>query len=975
MNSNPVVYRVSIKPKNQNDPRSLGYLNDIRALGIEGVSGIECSDLYFLRGDITAEQVSMLTDQLLCDTVTHEAKIDCLDMCQDTAGETNATAAPRGLIEVALRAGVTDPVAEQIVRAARIVGIDKLNAASTGLRFFVKGDDVSGSMLRQLAERLFANAVIQRYALGTIIPAFTEAAEASSDVEVISLRGLNDDGLMKISTERRAALNLDEMKTIQAYCLREQRDLTDIEFEMLAQTWSEHCVHKTFKSRVTVEQDDASDPRFPQEYNHLFNQTIRAATRDINANWVLSSFRENAGIVEFDGDNEISFKVETHNHPSAIEPFGGANTGIGGVIRDVIGVSHKPIASTDVLCFGPQNTRLQDLPEGVLHPRRIESGVVAGIEDYGNKMGIPTVNGAVWYDQGYTANPLVFCGSVGMAPRGSNPHGIVPGDHVILLGGKTGRDGLRGATFSSMTMDAQTGEVSGASVQIGAPIVEKGLVDVLMPARDHCLYHAITDCGAGGLSSAVGEMVSGHGGDIQLADVPLKYPGLVPWEIWLSEAQERMVVAVPEENLDDLKELCDLYQVEMTDIGRVTDTCRTRVFFGDKVVLDLDNQFLHNGLPQRQYTARITAPRFKPGQRAEKMDIRPVDYGKTLVRLLAHPNICSREKIIRVYDHEVQGGTVVKPLCGIKRDGPSDGSVIKPLAARGRQAFVLSAGLNPEYGKLDPYEMTCLVMDEAIRNAVSCGANPERIAVLDNFCWGDPNRPEIMGDLVQAAQACYDASQRYKTPFISGKDSFNNEYLGPDAKRHAIPPTLLISALGWMSDWEQSITIDLKKAGNLLLLVGDFQPVFGGSHYNLVNPQQTVEEGVPACSLVNPEVYRAFYGAVTRGLVAACHDLSEGGLAVTAAEMCMAGRKGAKLELDGLVDPPRVLFGETGGCLLVEVAPASLELFASIMGQLPWQKIGEVESAPVLHAVKDGKDSMSVSLTRMLGAWKDRQTL
>ena len=975
MKSNQSTFRVVVKPKSQNDPRSLGYQNDIHALGIEGVSSIECSDLYFLRGAMTAEQAKLLADRLLCDTVTHTAKIDCLDTLPETTGADKATTASRGMIEVALRPGVTDPVAEQIVRAARIIGIEDIDAASTGLRFFINGDNVSEALLRQLAERLFANAVIQRYALGEIAPAFTESAEASGAVEVILLRGLDDDGLLKISAERRAALNLDEMITIQMYCLREQRDMTDIEFEMLAQTWSEHCVHKTFKARVTIEQEDASDPRFPEEYTHLFNQTIRAATRDINANWVLSSFRENAGIIEFDGEHEISFKVETHNHPSAIEPFGGANTGIGGVIRDVIGVSHKPIASTDVLCFGPQNTRLQDLPEGVLHPRRIESGVVAGIEDYGNKMGIPTVNGAVWYDDGYTANPLVFCGSVGMAPRGSNPHGIVPGDHVILLGGKTGRDGLRGATFSSMTMDAQTGEVSGASVQIGAPIVEKGLVDVLMPARDHCLYHAITDCGAGGLSSAVGEMVSEHGGDIQLADVPLKYPGLVPWEIWLSEAQERMVVAVPEDNLDDLQELCDLYQVEMTDIGRVTNTGRTRVFFGEKTVLDLDNQFLHHGLPQRHYTAKIKAPLFKPGARVDTVNFAPVDYGKTVVRLLAHPNIASKEKIIRVYDHEVQGGTVVKPLCGILRDGPSDGSVIKPLAGKGREAFVLSAGLNPEYGKLDPYEMTCLVMDEAIRNAVCCGADPDRIAVLDNFCWGDPNRPEIMGDLVQAAQACYDASQRYKTPFISGKDSFNNEYLGSDGKRHAIPPTLLISAMGWMPDWEQSITMDMKKTENLLLLVGDFQPVFGGSHFNLVNPQQTVEEGVPACSLVNPDTYRAFYKAVTRGLVAACHDLSEGGLAVTAAEMCLAGRKGARLDLTETEDPLRVLFGETGGCLLVEIAPASLDLFASLMGKLPWRRIGEVESNPVLRAVHGTKDCMSISLTRLLGAWKDGQTL
>ncbi len=879
--------------------------------------------------------------------------------------------APAGMVDVALRAGVTDPVAEQILRAAKVLGITNINAASTGLRFFVKGEDITSALLHELAARLFSNGVIQRYTLGEIIPAFSEPAEASGAVEMIHLREMNSDELLCVSTERRAALNLDEVQAIQAYCQREMRDLTDIEFEMLAQTWSEHCVHKTFKSNVLVEQDANNVRQFPSQYSHLFNQTIRAATLEINVPWVLSAFRENAGIVEFDSDFELSFKVETHNHPSAIEPFGGANTGIGGVIRDVIGVSAKPIASTDVLCFGPQDTRLQDLPEGVLHPRRIASGVVAGIEDYGNKMGIPTVNGAVWYDPGYTANPLVFCGSVGLAPRGSNPHGIQSGDRIILLGGKTGRDGLRGATFSSMTMDAQTGEVSGASVQIGAPIVEKGLVDVLMPARDQRLYHAITDCGAGGLSSAVGEMASECGGDIQLADVPLKYPGLFPWEIWLSEAQERMVLAVPGENVASLQSLCEMYDVSITDIGTFNQSGRTRVFYGDRLVLDLENPFLHNGLPQRQYRAHIRSPKFQPGWRSEDSLRVSMDYNKILLRLLAHPNIASNEHVIRVYDHEVQGGTVVKPLCGIRHDGPSDGSVIKPLAGRGKEAFVLSAGLNPEYGKEAPYEMTQLVMDEAIRNAVACGADPSRMAVLDNFCWGDPTRPEVMGDLVQSAQACYDMALRHQTPFISGKDSFNNEYLGSDGKRHSIPPTLLISALGWMPDWEQALTMDLKQAGNLLFLVGDFQPAFGGSHFNLANPEMIIQEGVPVCSEINPALYRAYHEAVTHRLVAACHDLSEGGLAVSAAEMMMAGRLGAKLELGDLPDPLRELFGETSGCLLVEIAPSNEEAFRLLMGKLPCRQIGTVESNPILRVIKKGKDILSSGISDLLRAWKE----
>lgn len=970
MNDPKRTFCCVVKPKSKTDPRSCGYLADVLALGITGITEIVCCDLYFLSGSATHEQISRLAESLLHDPVTQEVETSIIEITDGMPEVITQMTVPHGMIDVALRPGVTDPVAEQIVRAAAIQGIKGIDAASTGLRFFVKGEDVSQKKLRQLAERLFANAVIQRYALGPIEPVFSETAEASGAVETIIIRGETTAGLLKISSDRRAALNLDEMQAIQSYCLRENRDLTDVEFEMLAQTWSEHCVHKTFKSRVLVKQG-RSDHTFPTKYHHLFNQTIRAATRDVDADWVLSSFRENAGIVEFDGENELSFKVETHNHPSAIEPFGGANTGIGGVIRDVIGVSARPIASTDVLCFGPAGTKLDDLPAGVLHPRRIASGVIAGIEDYGNKMGIPTVNGAVWYDPGFTANPLVFCGSVGLAPRGSNPHSITPGDRIILLGGKTGRDGLRGATFSSMTMDAKTGEVSGASVQIGAPIVEKGLVDVLMPARDLGLYHAITDCGAGGLSSAVGEMVSETGGDIQLADVPLKYPGLVPWEIWLSEAQERMIIAVPPENVTSLQKLCDRNEVSLTDIGFVTSTGRTRVFFKDQAVLDLDNQFLHHGLPQRQYTAKIRKPKFFPGETSGDARLPQNGFDRVLLDLLSHPNIASKESVIRVYDHEVQGGTVVKPLCGIRHDGPSDGCVIKPLAGEGQQAFVLSNGINPEYGKVDPYGMTCLVMDEAIRNAVSCGADPSRIAVLDNFCWGDPTDPETMGDLVQSAQACYDTAVRYGTPFISGKDSFNNEYLGSDGKRHAIPPTLLISALGWMPDWDQAITMDLKHTGSLLFLVGEFQPAFGGSHYNLIRPDYEVEEGLPRCTASNPDVYNRFYSAVTRGIVSACHDISEGGLAVSAAEMCMGGRLGARLDLPDDIHPARALFGETAGCLLVEVNPDNRDLFISLMDTIPCIQIGSVLEEPVLIAQKTGGKVLSLGISELLRAWKN----
>ena len=512
----------------------------------------------------------------------------------------------------------------------------------------------------------------------------------------------------------------------------------------------------------------------------------------------------------------------------------------------------------------------------------------------------------------------------------------------------------------------------GLPCRLAPPVVEKGLVDVLMLARDRHLYHAITDCGAGGLSSAVGELASELGGEVQLADVPLKYPGLAPWEIWLSEAQERMVIAVPSENIDALRGLCEEYEVEITDIGTFTQSHRLRIFHGEKLVLDLDNEFLHHGLPQRHYSALISSPRFIPGKRSPDSLNSSADYNSTLLHLLAHANISSRERIIRDYDHEVQGGTVVKPLCGIRHDGPSDGCVIKPLLSPSNHAFVLSNGLNPEYGKINAYQMTLLVIDEAIRNAVACGADPDRIALLDNFCWGDPNRPEIMGDLVQAAQACYDAAVHHRSPFISGKDSFNNEYLGSDGKVHAIPPTLLISALGWMPDWQQAITMDFKQAGDLLYLIGDHNPAFGGSHFNLVNKDRIIEEGVPVCSQLNPRLYRTFYTAIRQELVAACHDLSEGGLAVSVSEMMIAGLLGACLDLGANPDPLRAFFGETSGCLLVEISPRHRSAFESIMGTMPFQFLGSVEENPKLKVINDGHPLLEVPLSALLNAWKDR---
>lgn len=948
-----------VRPRRTADPRAAALLAEARALGITGIREIECGELYFLKGVLSPADRQRLAE-LLSDPISQTSHWRSVE-------RDGIVSFSGHVIETALRPGVTDPVAEQIVRCATVLGISGVERAATGQRFTVHGV-ISEQDLHTLARRIFANTVIQRYAIGEIEPVFPQPAEASGRVELIPLRELDDAELLALSQTRRAALDLAEMQAIQDYYRAEGRDPTDVEFEMIAQTWSEHCVHKTFKARISIQQPRASSQTAPraQVIDGILKTYIRAATDKIAAPWVQSAFVDNAGVIDFDDEFEISFKVETHNHPSAVEPFGGANTGVGGVIRDILGVSAKPIALTDVLCFGPQDVAFENLPEGVSHPRRIRSGVIAGIQDYGNKIGIPTVNGAMVYDPGYTANPLVFCGCVGIAPKGKHSRQPQPGDHVMVLGGRTGRDGLRGATFSSMTMDAQTGDVAGTSVQIGDPITEKGLIEVITRARDLGLYHAITDCGAGGLSSAVGEMAKETGADVDLKHVRLKYPGLAPWEIWLSEAQERMVLAVPDPL--SLQRLCDTFDVELTDIGKFTDAGRLIVQYDGQVVLDLDSRFLHDGLARRSLNAEIPA-----NGKAHRGKQRSIDFNQALLHLLAHPNIASKADVIRIYDHEVQGGTVVKPLTGAANDGPSDACVIKPFSAKGARGIVISNGINPEFGKHDAYRMAVSVVDEAIRNAVAVGANPDRIALLDNFCWGDPQRPKNLGALVEAARGCHDAALHHRAPFISGKDSLNNEYVGSDGLRHAIPPTLLISAIGIIEDVHHAVTMDLKQVGNVIYLLGETRNELGGSHFQLIQDFNAPPSVVPALPAYAPTLYRALYRAMRAGLVRACHDLSEGGLAVAVAEMCIAGRLGLTLSIDS-DDLVTALFSESNGRFLVEVRPSDCAAFESHLSMLSqWRKIGQVSTNSMLSITLGTQYVIRLPLDDLVSAWNQNK--
>jgi phosphoribosylformylglycinamidine (FGAM) synthase-like enzyme len=461
-------------------------------------------------------------------------------------------------------------------------------------------------------------------------------------------------------------------------------------------------------------------------------------------------------------------------------------------------------------------------------------------------------------------------------------------------------------------------------VQIGDPITEKGLIDVILRARDLGLYNDITDCGAGGLSSAVGEMTSKLGCDVELTCVRLKYAGLAPWEIWLSEAQERMVLAVSPEQIPALQGLCDLFDTDLTDIGVFTGDGRLIVRYDRNIVVNISHEFLHEGIPQRELKAIIETPIFED----QVFEDQRSNIKERLLSLLSSPNIASKASVIRIYDHEVQGGTVIRPLTGIESDAPSDAAVIKPIGTKGTKGIALANGINPEYGKRDAYKMAWSVIDEAIRNAVAVGADPDRIAILDNFCWGDPLRPETLGTLVEACRGCHDAALFYGTPFISGKDSLNNEYLGSDGLRHAIPPTLLISALGVVQDVNQSISMDLKEAGNLIYLIGEF---FAEA------------QSVPDVPRSTPEAYRALHRAITGSLVRAAHDLSEGGIAVAAAEMCIGGRLGLELNIE-----PSDAFTQVNGCLLIEVSPSNTSAFEKEFSGLPCSRIGKVTAEPIL---------------------------
>ena len=945
----PRAWRVDVRRKDPAlDAHGAALGQEAKELEIQGLTGLVTVRGTLLSSGYSRSDVERIARELLSDPV--------VDVYTIAAPGEAPTAPPKGAVRitVAPQPGVMDPVARSVAALLERAGPRPASGpveVATFRAFEVQGK-VPAPELQRLGRRLLANETIDTLRIGTDdLPFRAPAGGGKRGAVNVPLLGLSDRDLEQLSKSGQLSLNLVEMRAVQAHYLALGREPTAVELETLAQTWSEHCKHKVLTGQVDFR---------GQRIDNVLKSTIARATRELDRkDFCLSVFVDNAGVIALDEEWALGIKVETHNHPSAIDPYGGAGTGIGGVIRDILGVGlgAKPIANTDAFFVGPLDLAAADVPKGSLHPKRVLRGVVAGVRDYGNRMGIPTVSGGLWFHRDYTANPLVYAGTLGLLPRKAVNKRVAPGDWIVAVGGRTGRDGIHGATFSSIELNEASETESSHAVQIGDPITEKGVLDCLLVARDRGLYRGVTDCGAGGFSSAVGEMGAECGAEVWLERVPLKYPGLASHEVWISEAQERMVLAVPPENLDELLALFAAEEVEAVAIGKFTDSGRlvlrdgaanNAVESAGQLVGDLDMHFLHEGTPRPLRSATWTTPDVPEAGVPTCKDV-----GRAVLAALAHPNVTSRAWILRQYDHEVQGGTVIKPLVGTRGDGPGDGAVLQPLPHSTRGA-ALGLGANPNQGRLDPYNMALASIDEALRGVVAVGGDPGQAALLDNFSWGNCDKPENLGALVLAAQACYDAAIAFRAPFVSGKDSLNNEYRVGD-RTLSIPPTLLITALAIVPDVSRAVTMDLAKAGDGLYLVGETSAEFGGSVW-LEQNGRALEDGfrapVPRPDLERaPKLFAALHGAIRAGLVRAVHDLSEGGLGVAVAESAFAGDLGAHIDLARVpvAELPKdadhdtvALFSESTSRFLVEVAPEHAEAFQKALSGLPVARIGEV---------------------------------
>ncbi|MDP6906072.1 MAG: phosphoribosylformylglycinamidine synthase subunit PurL [Candidatus Thalassarchaeaceae archaeon] len=957
---------------------------------------------YQVKANLSAKQLLESLQNLFTDPIIEHGSVN-----QSLLDDPNFfPTAPDAAIMVGFKPGVTDNAAQAALDGLTTLYPDQSKSANiaTTMTFLFWGlpDNIN---LLNLANILH-NPMIERAAMATpehcaqeiwpqlpypARPEVVFAPPTTIDLEV------SDKELIRISEEGLLALNLEEMQAIQAHyrnseiqSIRENLGLpplapTDVELECLAQTWSEHCSHKIFAAKIFHKDTITGEE---SEINSLFKTHIMQPTLDMQkeVDWLLSIFHDNSGVIEWTDDWSLCIKAETHNSPSALDPFGGAMTGIVGVNRDILGtgLGARPIANTDVFCFGPPDFA-GELPGGLFHPSRVLRGVHAGIRAGGNESGIPTVNGAIVFDDRFIGKPLVYAGTVGIMPRylpdGRESHDKTPssGDIVYMLGGRVGSDGIHGATFSSLEL---TEESPSSAVQIGDPITQKKMLDMVLEARDQGLIQVITDNGAGGLSSSVGEMAELTGGaELDLAAVPLKQPGLSPWEILVSESQERMTVGITAANVAAFEKLASLHEVEATPVGSFTDSGAFIVKYGKQTVAHLPMNFMHDGCPQLQLQSEWTPP---INEEPIFPDYDEKEMGLLLQKLLARPNIASKEWWVRQYDHEVIAQSVIKPFCGVNHDAPGDAAVIAPLHGETRGA-VISCGIVPRYSDIDAYAMTAASIDEAVRNAVCVGVDLDKIAGLDNFCWPDPIESEKTPDgkyklaqLVRSNRALDDVCRAYNLPCISGKDSMKND-AKLDGKKISIPPTLLYTILGDHQDVRKAVSSDFKEKGDIIYLLGETHQELGASELSFLLSEENdggIGNSVPQIDTTrNLAMYRSLTSAMKSGLVRSAHDCSDGGLAVAIAECCFGCDGGTTINLDGListsVDVWGALFGESLGRIVVSVTPENVSKFESILNKHSFTKLGEVGDKKNLQFTVNNKPILKAKLSHLLDTWKN----
>ncbi|MGD2169844.1 MAG: phosphoribosylformylglycinamidine synthase subunit PurL [Chlamydiota bacterium] len=953
---------ISLK-NNFHDPKALEIIKASKEYLHKTIEAVQVKQIYDIHKKLSQEQLLELCS-VLSDPVLNEVKIND---------------AEEGSFDWKILISFKPSVCDNTGRIAQVAIEDYLKehfSASESVHsqtlYLFKGK-LSFQDMQYIAKEILANDVIEDIYIEKIDSVFEEISFDKTLQE-----------LLDVNEKRQLALNKKELLFIKTYFQKDNVALerkklglpkwpTDVEIEAIAQTWSEHCKHKIFNAKILFNDSLTIDS--------LFKTYIKKATDEISKDkdWLVSVFSDNAGIIQFTDKYNIAFKVETHNSPSALDPYGGALTGILGVNRDILGagIGAKLIANTDVFCFAPHT--VEELPEKIMHPKRIFEGVRKGVEHGGNKTGVPTVNGAILFEERYLGKPLVYCGSVGIMPRRvgnvfTHEKQLQDGDLIVIAGGKTGRDGIHGATFSSLALNENSPT---SAVQIGDPFTQKKLQDFLLKARDRSLFRTLTDNGAGGVSSSVGELAILSGGcELHLDRALLKDESLKPWEILVSESQERMTFAVDESDLEEFQKLAKAYEVDICVLGTFTSSGYFHVLYNNKTVAWLDLEFLHDATPVMELEAKYSSKNL-----AMIYDENSYSLREEFTKVLSNLNVCSKESVIRQYDHEVQAGSVIKPLVGL--DGPSDAAVVRPVETirdNEKKAIVLSNGICPKFGDLDAYRMAASAIDEALRNYICVGGDIKKAAILDNFCWPDPvydsektpDGKEKLGALVRSAQALYDFATYFSLPIISGKDSMKNDYKFKDTKI-SVPYTLLISLVGTINDYEKAISMEFKYPGDAIYLIGITRKELGKSEWALRNK---IEGGsAPFVSKTVLDTYEKLSDSIQKQEVASCHDLSDGGLAVALAESSFSGGWGANIDISHLITEEPLnslekLFSESNSRFLITTSPAKEDAFLKTMQGQPVIKLGAVSDTTILTIKENDQVVMVEDIDVLKKAWQ-----